>query len=60
LTNYFDNCIYGNIQIFILSPERLPTKKLAQERIKGMNVSLFVIDKPIGISQWGHDFRPAY
>ncbi|SNR48725.1 ATP-dependent DNA helicase RecQ [Maribacter sedimenticola] len=54
-----DNCIYGNYKFLYLSPERLQ-QELVQERIKSMNVSIIVIDEAHCISEWGHDFRPAY
>ncbi|MGW1456049.1 RecQ family ATP-dependent DNA helicase [Salegentibacter agarivorans] len=54
-----DNCIYGNYKFLYLSPERLQ-QDLVQERIKLMNVNLIAIDEAHCISQWGHDFRPAY
>ncbi|TVZ51808.1 ATP-dependent DNA helicase RecQ [Dokdonia sp. Hel_I_53] len=59
LDTLLDNCIYGNYKLLYLSPERLQ-QELVQERIKRMNVSLIAIDEAHCISQWGHDFRPAY
>ena len=54
-----DNCIYGNYKFLYLSPERLQ-QDLVQERIKQMQVNLIAVDEAHCISQWGHDFRPAY
>lgn len=54
-----DNCIFGNYKFLYLSPERLQ-QDLVQARIRQMNVNLIAIDEAHCISQWGHDFRPAY
>ena len=59
LERILDNCTYGDYKFLYLSPERLQNK-LVQERLKLMNVRLIAVDEAHCISQWGHDFRPAY
>ncbi len=59
LERMLDNCVFGNYKFLYISPERLENK-LVQDRIKSMKVSLIAIDEAHCISQWGHDFRPAY
>lgn len=54
-----DNCIHGNYKFLYLSPERLQ-QPLVKERIQQMPVNLIAIDEAHCISEWGHDFRPAY
>lgn len=54
-----DNARFGNVSFLYTSPERLKTE-LFQERCKSMKVSLITVDEAHCISEWGHDFRPAY
>ncbi len=54
-----DNAIYGDYKFLYVSPERLKSH-LFVERFKQMPVSFIAIDEAHCISQWGHDFRPAY
>lgn len=53
------NCIYGGVKFLYLSPERLQNE-LVQTRIKEMKINLITVDEAHCISEWGHNFRPAY
>ena len=54
-----ENCIFGDYKFLYISPERL-SSELFLTKIKRVNVQFLTIDEAHCISQWGHDFRPAY
>jgi ATP-dependent DNA helicase RecQ len=59
MIDLLDNCQFGNYKFLYLSPERLQSEWIL-ERIKGLPINLITIDEAHCVSQWGHDFRPAY
>lgn len=54
-----ERCAHGEYSFLYVAPERLQTETFLRMATE-LTVRLIAIDEAHCVSQWGHDFRPAY
>ncbi len=56
---YLIDAEHGRYRLLYVSPERLQSE-FFRMRLRRLNVALLAVDEAHCISEWGHQFRPAY